>query len=696
MAKDLLFEIGTEEIPASEMTAALPQLVENAASKLKENRLTYEDIRTMGTPRRTVLYVKGLSEEQESFAEEVRGPAGRIAFAEDGNPTPAAIGFARSQGVKAEDLILKETTQGEYVFAVKRATPKKADEILPGLLKDLVLSIDYPKAMRWGDRDLKFARPIRWLLCLYGTKTLKIELDGVLSAKKTFGHRTDDDKPVEVKKASDYLDELGKHNVVVDQEKRRELIIKEIKEAAKSVAGEPVINPAVLEEVVYLVEAPYAVAGAFEQEYLDLPRCVTVTAMESHQRYFPVENTKAELMPYFIVVHNGSKAHDDLIRTGHERVLRARLADALFFFREDRKKRLEDSTEALKGVLFQERLGSVYDKVLRMEALTETICNELGLKEDVKSNAKRAAMLAKSDLVTDMVREFPALQGAMGGEYAALDGEDIAVVSAITEHYKPRSYEDGTPQSETGMVLSIADKLDTLVGLFGINMIPTGSQDPYALRRQAQGIVSIIIDNRLPVKMKTLVSKAIDQYVSQGCRLRETGEIQKDVDLFLAQRVKFHIQKEKVRYDIADAVLTEEMDDLVAMNEKAIELNKVLGSKAMEDLLTGFERCNNLSRNAASDMIEPVYFEADIESKLYEELIAADDALDKTLAAHDIAASVKTLASLRPTIDTFFDDVLVMDKNEAKRTNRLALLKRAVNVFNRLADFSKVVREGER
>lgn len=696
MAKDLLLEIGTEEIPASEMTAALPQLEAGAGSKLKEARLDFKRLKTMGTPRRTVLYVEGLSEEQAATEEEVRGPAAQIAFSDDGKPTPAAAGFAASHGLKAADLITKETPQGKYVFAVKKIEPKKAEEILPDLLKDLILSLNYPKAMRWGDRDIRFARPIRWLLVLFGDRILRVELDGVHSSKTTFGHRTDNNKPVAINAAADYAGELKKHNVIVDQEKRREMIVDEVNKSAKTVKGVPAINPAVLAEVVYLVEAPHAVAGAFEPAYLDLPSCVTVTAMESHQRYFPVENGKGELMPAFVVVHNGSKSFDDLIRTGHERVLRARLADALFFFNEDRKKKLVDRVDDLKGVIFQEKLGTVYDKALRMASVGEEICLQLGLKEDVTKNVNRAAKLAKTDLVTEMIREFPTLQGAMGGEYAALDGEDIEVVQAISQHYRPRSYDDKPPDSVTGTVLSVADKMDTLVGLFGIGMIPSGSQDPYALRRQAQGIVSMIIDNRLNLKLRPLAKKALELYAEQGYKLRPSGDILDDLDVFVAQRVKFHLQQENVRYDIADAVLTGEMDDLVAIDQKANELNKILGSKEMDDLLTGFERCNNLSRNAASDMVEPVYFESEIESKLYDELMMADDSLDKALSGHDITSAVAALAKLRPTIDKFFDDVLVMDKNEAKRTNRLALLKRAVNIFERLADFSKVVREGER
>ncbi len=696
MAKDLLLEIGTEEIPASEMAVALPQLEENAGSRLMEARLNFKSLKTMGTPRRTVLFVEGLAEEQTVAETEVRGPAGKVAFTDDGKATPAAVGFASSHGLKATDLVIKETPQGKYVFAVKKVEAKKAEEILPDLLKGLILSLDYPKAMRWGDRDIRFARPIRWLLVLLGEKVLGIELDGIHSSKTTFGHRTDNNKPVAISTAAEYIEELNKHSVVVDQDKRREMIVDEISKAAKSVKGKAAMNPAVLDEVVYLVEAPHAVAGAFEPAYLDLPPCVTVTAMESHQRYFPVENDKGELMPDFVVVHNGSKAFDDLIRTGHERVLRARLADALFFFKEDGKKTLADRVDELKGVVFQEKLGTVYDKALRMAILTETICVELGLKGDVVKKVGRAATLAKTDLVTEMVREFPSLQGAMGGEYAALDGEDIEVVQAIGEHYRPRSYEDKIPETESGRILSIADKLDTLVGLFGIGMIPSSSQDPYALRRQAQGIVSIVINSAMKLRLKPLFDRAIELYAEQGYKLKPVDEILDELDVFIAQRVRFHLQQKRVRYDIADAVLAGEMNDLIATNEKAIELDKLLGTREMDDVLTGFERCNNLSRDAASDMVEPVYFESDVESKLYDELMSADDSLDKALVARDVASAVKTLASLRPTIDKFFDDVLVMDKNEAKRTNRLALLKRAVNIFDRLADFSKVVREGER
>lgn len=425
MAPDLVFEIGTEEIPSDEVASAIVQLKTDAGEAFVKARLSHDSIDTIGTPRRVTLMVKGLAEEQSAAFEETRGPAKRVAFDEAGKPTPAAAGFAKSQGVDVSDLQVKETEQGEYVFAVKAAPAARTHKVLPGLLLELVLALSFRKSMRWGDRDLKFARPIRWLMAVYGSKTIKLDLAGIPSGNLTYGHRNRIIEPLKISKAADYEAELKLHNVVVDQRVRRDLIVKGIEAAAAQAGGRPAVNPDVLEEVIYLVESPHAIAGSFAQGYLKLPRVVTVTAMEAHQRYVPVESEQGELMPAFVVVHNGPPEHDDLIRQGHERVLKARLDDALFFFDEDRAKPLADRVEDLKGVVFQEKLGTVHEKAERLVELAGFIARSIKTDEVTAEHAKRAARLAKADLTTSMVREFPALQGVIGGEYGRLDGKSV-------------------------------------------------------------------------------------------------------------------------------------------------------------------------------------------------------------------------------------------------------------------------------
>ncbi|MBI4744022.1 MAG: glycine--tRNA ligase subunit beta, partial [Actinobacteria bacterium] len=495
MELDFLLEIGTEEIPASMVDLGMDQLKNLAKDLIKENRLTFTGLKTMGTPRRLVLLIENLSERQEESIEEIKGPAAKSAFDEKSNPTQAASGFARSQKADVSDLIVRDTPQGSYVFVIKRHKGETTQEVLPEILKRLVLSLSFPKTMRWGDSELRFVRPIHWLAALCGEEIIKFSLDGIESSNLSWGHRFLAESPVKIKSSKDYFKTIRDAKVIVDYEERRNLILDQINQIAKENNAKVVLNEKTFNEVVNLVEYPHSVCGSFSDEFLSLPREVLVTAMESHQRYFPVEDNEGNLKANFIVVHNGDENCRSIITSGHERVLRARLSDARFFYQEDQKEPFAGKTEKLKNVVFQERLGSIFDKVKRVEKIAGLIADNIGLDETEKKNVLKAAFLCKTDLITNMVIEFPVLQGVMGREYAKLSGEKEEVAKAIYEHYLPKSASDDLPESRIGRVVSIADKIDTIAGCFCIGFIPSGSEDPYSLRRQMYGIVEIIIRN---------------------------------------------------------------------------------------------------------------------------------------------------------------------------------------------------------
>ncbi len=694
-SRDLIFEIGTEELPADACTAAIEQLECAAPLVFSAVGLNHGTIRVLATPRRFVLHVQGLATSGEATINMVKGPSVAAAFDAAGAFTRAAEGFAKSQGVTPAELIKKTEGKGEYVYSqIARAAPQ-AMEVLPELLAALVNGLEFGKSMRWGAYAMRFSRPIRWLLALYGDDKVAVELEMLSSGNVTRGPRATGSREIKIKNAVDYFKEIKEAGIVVDQAERRGMIETEIEAAAKLAAGTASINPKVLDEVLFLVEAPSAVAGTFDKEFVDLPRAVVVTAMESHQRYFPVEDKAGRLLPAFVVVHNGPKTSADLIRTGHERVLRARLADALFFYEEDGKVALTDRVAQLKNIVFQEKLGTVYDKATRVKQLTAEIASQLNYTDDETAEAEQAAMLAKADLTTNMVREFPDLQGAVGEEYAKRDGHPAVLAAAIREHYLPKAFGDSLPGTKGGVAVSLADKLDTLAGCFGIGLIPTGSEDPYALRRQAQGIVSIILDERLGLELEPLVAGAVFHYERQGVKIRAAGDIFAEVEDFLKGRLKFHFTNEGFRYDIADAILETELNDLVALEATARTLNDMLGSDTLNDVLTGFERCFNLSKNAGELFVDATVFTDLAEGQLLSAVEQAEAAFEKYEEDGSVLDYMKALARLRPYIDKYFADVLVMDKDLKVKNNRLALLRKCARLYLAVADFSKIVREGE-
>ena len=682
MSKDLLLEIGTEEVPAHIMPGILAQLKENAGKAFKENRIEFGSVRTIGTPRRTALIVKDLAEKQADVSSENRGPSIQIAFDADGNPTKAAQGFARGQKVDAKDLVVKDG----YVYAMVHEAGKPATELLQTILAELICGLSFPNNMRWADLDFKFIRPLRWIVALYGSEVVPFEVAEVKSGRVSRGHRFLSDGDFEISDADSYEAACEQNFILVDQDKRKALIRQQIEAVAKENGGTAEITEELLEEVLYLVEYPTALCGRFEEKYLELPPEAVITPMRDHQRYFPVKAADGSLMPLFITVRNGGSEHLETVQHGNERVLRARLADAQFFFDEDRKKTLEEHREKLKTVVFQQGLGTMYEKSERLAELAGFIADALGADEKAHKHAVRAALLCKADLVTGMVTEFTELQGIMGREYAKLDGECPNVAIAIDEHYMPRFAGDSQPQSEAGRIVSIADKIDTIVGTFSRGKIPTGSQDPFALRRQALGLVNMMIEAKYTLSLAGVVDKAMDLYgiTAEAARTK----MQADVADFMRLRLKNVL--DGTRYDVVDAVLTD-VDDLYLVSLRAAAVTAFVTSSAAAANIQAFVRAANLAKKADCASVDTALFQAAEEKALYQVYTSTASVMESLVKGHDYAGAIDALTELAQPIDAFFDAVMVMDKDEKVKNNRLGLLKSIDDLVNRIADFSKIV-----
>ena len=683
MSKTLLLEIGTEEIPAHVMPGILSQLKENAAKTFDGLRIEYKGIKTLGTPRRSALLVEGLAEQQADLSKENRGPAVNIAFDADGKPTKAAQGFARGQGVKPEELVTKDG----YVYAMVHEKGGKTADLLGETLKGLVDGLTFPNNMHWANLDYKFIRPLRWLVALYGQDVIEFEVANVKSGRTSRGHRFLSDGDFEIDSADNYVEACRKAHVIVDQNERCEMIRQQIAEVAAANGGQAEVNEDLLEEVLYLVEYPTALCGKFDEKYLKLPAEAVITPMRDHQRYFPVLKD-GRLLPLFITIRNGGKEHLETVQHGNERVLRARLEDAQFFFDEDRKKTLEQHAEKLKTVVFQDGLGTIYDKALRLEVLAGYIADAIGASEQDKKDAVRAAKLAKADLVTGMVTEFTELQGVMGREYALLDGENKAVAQAIDEHYMPRFAGDSQPASVAGRIVSLADKIDTIVGTFSRGLIPTGSQDPFALRRQALGIVNMLKEAQYHISLSQLVAKAMELLKIPADK---HAKLQNDVADFMKLRLKNVLADAGIRYDVVDAVFVT-IDDIYGVFLRAQAVNEAV-QQDMEKTIQAFVRTGNIARKAedVAAVVDAGIFVDKVENNLYAAYEKAAAETEKQIAAQDYAGAISTLKNLAAPIDAFFDGVMVMDKDAKVKANRLGLLKLVDNLICQIADFSKIV-----
>ena len=684
MAKDLLLEIGTEEVPAHFMPGILAQLKEKAGNAFAEARLSYEAITTVGTPRRIALLVKNLAESQTGASSEYKGPSVKIAFDSEGNPTKAAQGFARGKKVDVASLVVKDG----YVYAVSNEEGKTTASLLPALLENLVEGLNFPKNMRWGNLDFRFVRPLRWIVALFDTEVVDFTVATVKSGRVSRGHRFLGEDTFTVEKASDYVADCEKSFIIVDQNKRHDMIKAQIEELAKANGGHAEITEDLLEEVTYLVEYPTALCGTFEDKYLKLPKEAVITPMRDHQRYFPVLDSENKLLPLFITVRNGNDYCLETVQHGNERVLRARLADAQFFFDEDRKHNLEHYVEKLKTVVFLEGLGTIYDKSNRLVELSAFIGEKINANREDIAVAKRAGKLAKADLVTAMVCEFTELQGIMGREYALLDGEGDAVATAIYEHYMPRSADDDQPTTVAGRLVSLADKIDNIVATFSRGLVPTGSQDPFALRRQALGIVHTIIEANYKISITEIADKAMDllQITDEAKR----SEVQKNIVEFFTLRLKNVLSDNNIRYDIVDAVLNIE-DDVTTTYAKAVATAQIIASGKLNDAMQAFIRVGNISKKAQDIEMNPALFNLDEEKALFSAYQQVKDIVLEKLANAKYQEAIEEMNTLTSPINTFFDNVMVMDKDEEIKNNRLSLLKNIDTLVKSVADFSKIV-----
>ncbi len=682
--KKLLFEIGTEELPANYMPNILKDLKTLSLKKLQDARVPFADVTVLGTPRRLAVLVSGVEETQADSTEEFKGPAVNIAF-KDGEPTKAAQGFARGKGVDVKDLVVKDN----YIYAVKHIQGRATAELLPHVLQEILTNIPFPNHMRWADFDFRFLRPIRWLVALFGTEVVPVSITDIRSDRYTMGHRFLSNKQIEIPVADDYVKLLEENFVIADQDKRREMIRQQITELAREEGGEIEIAADLLEEVNYLVEYPTPLCGKFEDKYLALPEAAIITPMRDHQRYFPVRGKDGRLLNKFIAVRNGGKAFLENVTHGNERVLRARLSDAEFFFNEDRKQKLETYEEKIKTVVFQEGLGNMYDKSQRLEKLVEMI--HFGQQSRVPlDDLKRAARLSKCDLVTGMVTEFTELQGVMGREYARLDGEKADVCEGIFEQYLPRFAGDILPKTEIGRILSIADKVDNIVATFSRGKAPTGSQDPFALRRQALGIINILLDSQKHMDMAKVVGASI---LLLKVPMEEVKELATQIIEFIRLRFRNLLLDQKIRYDVIDAVLAEERNnDLYDLYLRAQALNEYVAGDKAADMIQAATRVNNLSSKAEVEVpINDGLFIEQAEKDLYAVVKKLDTEMIPLTVRCDYKGALNILSELNAPVNKFFDDVMVMDKDEAIKNNRLSLLCLVKDLVNCVGDLSKLV-----
>ncbi len=686
--KELLFEIGTEEIPSVYMPDALRDLGEVADRLLREARLSFKRIRTLGTPRRLTLHVQGLAEKQTDEVREVVGPPKAAAYDKEGKPTAAALGFARAQGLVAEHLKIRATERGDYVVAVKKTKGAKTTDVLPALLPRAITSLTFPKSMRWGDRNIRFVRPIRWLLAVYGGKAVEFEIEGVTSGTITYGHRFLAPKPIQVRNFQEYLKKLEKGFVIVDQDRRRELVKQLVTKAAAQVGGQAVIEPDLLEQVTHLVEYPTLVRGGFPEEYLSLPRELIITPMRKHQRYFPVVDKKGKLLPHFVAVSNMKTRNMDVVRVGNERVLRARLADADFYFKEDQKKLpLEKLVPRLGHVLFQERLGTLLDKTNRITELAGFMAK--ALDPALEEQARRAATLCKADLASGMIREFTELQGTMGRYYAEMSGEKGEVAVGIEEHYLPRFAGDALPKTKAGALVGVADRLDSIAGCFGIGLIPTGSEDPYALRRAAMGFILTLAGQGLSVSLPALTQKALE--LLRDRISRPQGEALSDILGFLRVRCEGIMVDRGIPADVATAVLHASFDDVPRAFQRAQALAKAKKDPDFASLAVAFKRVANILPPDFAGGVDEGRLQEEAERVLHRQVRTLQEEVSRLTDRGDYEAALRKIATLRPAVDRFFDDVLVMVEDASIRANRFGLLAETASLFNRIADFRQIV-----
>ena len=686
MQHELLFEIGTEEVPAGYIMPALAQLEKILGERLTALALPYSTLRTAATPRRLAVSIGGLAERQPDRQEEILGPPKKAAFDQNGQPTQAAIGFAKKNGVGVEALQILATPKGEYLMVRVEQVGRPTSELLAELLPEVITSLNFPKSMRWGAGRTSFARPIQWLLAVYGGKTVPFTLDTITSSNTTCGHRFMARGPFPVSGYSDYVETLRAAQVMVEPQERRDAVLAEITRAAQQAGGTILPDDELVDTVCNLVEKPFAICGAFEERFLALPREVLITSMREHQKYFAVVDAAGKLMPNFIAVNNTDTRDAKLAADGHQRVIRARLEDAFFFFKEDQRKTLADRVEDLTGVIFQHKLGTMLDKTRRVTTLAGLLAKKLAPEH--LAQTERAALLAKTDLLTHMVGEFPTLQGAIGHDYALLGGETPEVARAIREHYLPVRAGGVLPTSIPGALVGMADRLDSITGCFGIGQIPTGTADPFGLRRLSLGLLHIINAMGFRLSLAEFVDEALSLH---GDRLTVSRtDARRNVLEFIKGRFSNDLTGQGIPAEAVEAVTSVSFDDPVDCKRKIKALMAISGQEAFPVLAGAFKRVINIIKDNSETAVQAELLSENAEQKLHEAYLAVSREATPLLEAGDYEKGLGVILKMKEPVDTFFEEVMVMAEDEKVRANRLNLLTAIARLFLRIGDFSKM------
>ncbi|WP_423407433.1 glycine--tRNA ligase subunit beta [Heyndrickxia sp. MSNUG] len=685
--RNLLLEIGLEEMPARFITDSINQLASKVENWLTNNNIGFESINLYSTPRRLAVVVMNVDERQEDSVEEAKGPARKIALSETGEWSKAAMGFTRGQGMTVEDIFFKEINGVEYAHVSKFIKGQETSALLVEL-QPIITSMSFPKNMRWADLDMRYVRPIKWLVAMFGSDVIPFEIAGVHTGKVTRGHRFLGEDEVMITSPEEYEETLLGQYVVADAQKRKDAILSQLEKIEEENSWTIPVDEDLLEEVNNLVEYPTALYGRFEEEFLEIPSEVLITSMKEHQRYFPVTE-EGKLLPHFVTVRNGDHLHIEKVARGNEKVLRARLADAAFFYKEDQKLQIETALDKLKTIVYHEEIGTIAEKSERVRKLVNLVADRLELAPEVIKAADRAAQISKFDLVSQMVYEFPELQGFMGEKYALQKGESPEVASAINEHYMPRNAEDSVPGTPAGALVAIADKLDTIISFFALGIIPSGSQDPYALRRQATGIVQTLIEKRWPISVENLVGLSLSLISESGIAKRSEEEVYHELILFFKLRVKHLLQERGIRYDIIDAVLGGEIGTVSELVEKADALQSASSDEGFKESMEALSRVLNIaSKKEVLGDINPELFENEHEQNLYNKYLELGR---KTENGVDASVYYQLLVSLKPEINQYFDNTMVMSDNLEIKENRLNQMAALAVLIMKLAKVNDII-----
>ncbi|MDQ0213910.1 glycyl-tRNA synthetase beta chain [Oikeobacillus pervagus] len=684
--QDLLLEIGLEELPARFVTESMKQLGRKIESFLSDLKIPYGEVTLYSTPRRLAVLIQDVAEAQEDIHEEVKGPAKKVALNEKGEWSKAAIGFTKGKGMTTEDIYFKELKGVEYAFVNKFVKGQKTIDLLPQL-KEIITGMTFGKNMRWANNNLKFVRPIKWLVALFGGKIIPFSITNVHTDRISFGHRFLGEK-VEITSPTEYESILKAQYVIVNSEERKQMIVKQLHDLEEKNQWAIPIDEDLLEEVNNLVEYPTALSGHFNKQFLELPEEVLITSMKEHQRYFPVKNKENRLLANFVTVRNGNDYKIETVARGNEKVLSARLADADFFFKEDQETSIESSLNKLSSIVYHEKIGTLSEKVNRIRRIASELGKLLHVDSSVQQKIDRAAELSKFDLVTHMVYEFPELQGVMGEKYALQKGEDVEVAKAINEHYQPRSADDVTPSTTIGAVVSIADKLDTICSCFAIDIIPTGSQDPYALRRQSTGIVQTMLDQKWELTVEDILKVAITIVAEDQIGSKSNVELLQELVSFFKLRVKHILQEKDVRYDMIDAVLDGEIGSVPSVLEKSTVLMNRKDKAHFKETIEALSRVINISKKANVETVNPDLFENEYEHELYREYQQVEE---KWNTSENAEVQFELLESLKPAINQYFDHTMVMADNESLKNNRLAFMLKLSKLVQAFANMNAII-----